>query len=190
MLYKKNLHEHSLNLSLPFPRLFFSSSCKIILTLHVPLLNHVFSLYISSTNILFYLFISLNDLYPVKAISFGEEHYKLCFRSSPFCSKDVVLFVNKCTFHEHANKICLNQMKVGIGCVVTNDYTTGICFFQGTTGFPKGATLSHHNIVNNSYFIGIRLDYHNRVSSLLLNLGNSSQAVFILFELQITRLVT
>src|SRR5436190_831003 len=26
--------------------------------------------------------------------------------------------------------------------------------FLGTTGFPKGATLSHHNILNNGFFIG------------------------------------
>nr|XP_033466969.1 medium-chain acyl-CoA ligase ACSF2, mitochondrial [Epinephelus lanceolatus] len=31
--------------------------------------------------------------------------------------------------------------------------------YQGTTGAPKGATLTHHNIVNNSYFIGIRVGY-------------------------------
>lgn len=31
--------------------------------------------------------------------------------------------------------------------------------FQGTTGSPKGATLSHHNIVNNAYFIGLRMGY-------------------------------
>src|SRR3989449_8952932 len=24
----------------------------------------------------------------------------------------------------------------------------------GTTGFPKGATLSHHNILNNGFFVG------------------------------------
>ncbi len=29
-----------------------------------------------------------------------------------------------------------------------------IQFTSGTTGFPKGATLTHHNIVNNGYFIG------------------------------------
>uniref|UniRef100_A0A3Q4IFV9 Medium-chain acyl-CoA ligase ACSF2, mitochondrial n=1 Tax=Neolamprologus brichardi TaxID=32507 RepID=A0A3Q4IFV9_NEOBR len=38
-----------------------------------------------------------------------------------------------------------------------------IIFYQGTTGAPKGATLSHHNIINNAYFIGRRMGYHWRV---------------------------
>src|SRR5205823_8436587 len=34
-----------------------------------------------------------------------------------------------------------------------------IQFTSGTTGNPKGATLTHHNVVNNGYFVGLGLGY-------------------------------
>uniref|UniRef100_A0A8K9WPY2 Medium-chain acyl-CoA ligase ACSF2, mitochondrial n=1 Tax=Oncorhynchus mykiss TaxID=8022 RepID=A0A8K9WPY2_ONCMY len=44
------------------------------------------------------------------------------------------------------------------------DDPINIQFTSGTTGNPKGATLSHHNIVNNAYFVGLRLGFNWKVT--------------------------
>ncbi|MHB1328625.1 MAG: AMP-binding protein [Gemmatimonadales bacterium] len=39
------------------------------------------------------------------------------------------------------------------------DEPINIQYTSGTTGYPKGATLSHHNILNNAYLVGLGCGY-------------------------------
>jgi fatty-acyl-CoA synthase len=42
------------------------------------------------------------------------------------------------------------------------DDAINIQFTSGTTGFPKGATLTHHNILNNGFFLGEGMRFTDR----------------------------
>jgi fatty-acyl-CoA synthase len=68
------------------------------------------------------------------------------------------------TFLDGARSVSEGELEA-IGATLQFDDPINIQYTSGTTGAPKGATLSHHNILNNGYFVTGRMRYtgHDRV---------------------------
>ncbi len=54
-----------------------------------------------------------------------------------------------------------DQLRERSGSLSADD-AINVQYTSGTTGFPKGATLSHHNILNNGFFVGRAVRLHGR----------------------------
>jgi fatty-acyl-CoA synthase len=98
----------------------------------------------------------------VSALSFKDSDYKSTINEVAVncpALKEVIYFDdNWQTFLSGAGSITTTQLEE-IESTIQFDDPVNIQYTSGTTGFPKGVTLSHYNILNNGYFVGKRLNY-------------------------------
>jgi fatty-acyl-CoA synthase len=104
----------------------------------------------------------------VSAVAFKGNNYRAMIdEARPTCEQlqeTIYLAEDWAQFLRNAQRISDDELRVATERVHF-DEPVNIQYTSGTTGFPKGVTLSHHNILNNGYFIGQRLAYsaHDKV---------------------------
>ena len=103
--------------------------------------------------------------YIFSAIQFKTSHYKKMIEDAreftDTLRKEVYWGESWEYFLAQGKKVSDEKLQAYEAKVQFDD-SVNIQYTSGTTGNPKGVTLTHHNILNNAYFIGVRMNYTDK----------------------------
>ena len=103
--------------------------------------------------------------YIFSAIQFKTSHYKKMIedaREFTDTLRKEVYWGESWEFFLAQGKKVSDEKLQAYEAKVQFDDPVNIQYTSGTTGNPKGVTLTHHNILNNAYFIGVRMNYTDK----------------------------
>jgi fatty-acyl-CoA synthase len=97
----------------------------------------------------------------ISAVAFKTSDYRRMIEEIGFTE---VAYIGEASYADLSLEGDISEMSARAATLAFDD-PINIQYTSGTTGFPKGATLSHHNILNNGYFVGELINYteHDRV---------------------------